>query len=353
LIMGIATTTYTTLGGMRAVIWTDVIQFSFLLSGVLAISWLSISRIPGGLHAVLVVAGQAGHLRLFNFSFDPHQLAGFWPATLGGGAIALATLGTDQNYLQRYFSTRSLRQGQLSILMDAAIIVPISLLLFLVGPVLYTFYRFYPSHLQGLPTTDAILPFFVIHELRGILSGVIIASIFAASMAVMSAGLNSLTTATTVDFYKGWLRPNLDERHYVLIGRCGTVAWGITTTAAALFANRLGPLVNAFAEIIALLGGPVLGMFLLGMLTRRAKSTASVVGGGLGLTVVVWLALTSDISFFYHALIGTVITFAAGYLLSLWGPRPDPTRLVGLVVGLGSSDLKSEYSPGAPVDTMG
>jgi len=220
-------------------------------------------------------------------------------------------------------------------------ILPVTLVLFLLGPVVFAFYQSFPSRLQGLPTTDAILPFFVLHELGGILSGVVIASIFASSMAVMSAGLNSLTTATTVDFYQRWFHPKMSEAHYVLVGRWGTVGWGMATTAAALFASRLGPLVNAFNRIISLFGGPVLGIFLLGMLTRRAKATASVIGGAAGLASVAWLAWTSDISFFYHALIGGVTTVVVGYLLSLWGAIPDASQLQGLVRGLespGSND---------------
>jgi len=337
LIMGAFTTAYTTLGGMRAVIWTDVMQFSILMSGMIAVSWLSIARIPGGIRAISTIAGQAGHLGLFNFSLDPHQITAFWPSILGGSAIALSTLGTDQAYLQRYFSTRSLREGRLSILMDACMIVPVSLILLLLGPSLYTFYHFYPEHLKGLPSADALLPFFVVHELSGVISGVIIASIFASSMAVMSAGLNSLTTATTVDFYKRWLRPNLDESHYVLVGRWGTVAWGVATTVAALFANRLGPLVNAFTRIMGLLGGPVLAIFLLGMLTRRAKATSSVIGGGVSLIFVIWVAGVSNISFFYHALIGAVTTFVIGYLLSLFGAKPKRSQLDGLVRGMEGS----------------
>ncbi|MGH9397251.1 MAG: sodium:solute symporter family transporter [Terriglobia bacterium] len=341
LVIGLFTTFYTTLGGMKAVIWTDVLQFSILLTGMLAVFWLSLSRIPGGVHTVYAVAGQAGRLRLWNFSFNPDELTAFWPAVIGGGVMVLATLGTDQAYLQRYFATRNLREGRRSIFMDACVLVPVNLVLFLLGPVLYTFYTCYPGRLQGLPRMDAILPFFVLHELGGVFSGLVIASIFASSMAVMSSGINALTTATTVDFYRGWLRQGASDSHYVTIGRWGTVAWGTLTTFGALFAARLGPLINAFNKINSFLGGPILGIFLLGMLSRRAKGKAAVAGGVVALIAVASIAATTNISFFYYALIGVLITLGVGYLLSLPGKPPNPALLFGLVRGLGTQSTTS------------
>ena len=334
LIMGVCTTIYTTLGGMKAVIWTDVMQFTILIAGLVTVVALSIGRVPGGLQTVLHVAHSAGRLHLMNFSTDLSQVTTFWAAAIGGGFMALSTLGTDQAYLQRYFTTRSLKEGQRSILLDALIIVPVSLMLYSVGPVLYTFYKYYPGLLKGLPSTDALLPFFVMHELGGWFSGLIIASIFAASMAVMSAGINALTTATTVDFYKRILRPNCSDADTVFAGRMGTIGWGAAATVAALFANRLGPIINAFNMINSFLGGPILGIFLLGMLTKRTRGTSAIIGALLGLTSVSLLAWRTSVAFFYYAIVGTVVTFACGWLISLFGPAPELSTLAGLVCGL-------------------
>jgi SSS family transporter len=334
LMMGVFTTIYTALGGMKAVIWTDVMQFTILMSGMLAVFWLALSHVPGGVGTVYKVASDAGRMHFWNFSFDPRELSAFWPAILGGGTMVLSTLGTDQAYLQRYLSTRSLREGRWSVLADGLIILPVSLLLYLLGDVLYAFYHFHPSHLKGLHSMDAILPFFVLHELGGAFSGLVMASIFASSMAVMSAGINALTTATTVDFYKRWLRPQFQDSHYVRVGRLGTVGWGAACTLGALFANRLGPLINAFNKINAFLGGPILGIFLLGMLSKRAKGTPSVIAGGVALAVVGWLNWATDISFFYHAFVGVAVTFGLGLLLSMWGPPPEKEKLTGLVTGV-------------------
>jgi len=334
LIMGVCTTMYTTLGGMKAVIWTDVLQFSILIAGLLTVCWLSVAHVPVGIATVFHVARDSGRLHLFNFSSDITQITTFWAAALGGGFMALSTLGTDQAYLQRYFTTRSLKDGRRSILLDAIIVVPVSLMLYSVGPVLFTFYRFHPGALNGLPSSDAILPFFVMKELGGWFAGLVIASIFAASMAVMSAGINALTTATTVDFYGRLLRPHCSDSEAVLAGRVGTVAWGAAATGAALFANRLGPIINAFNMINSFLGGPVLGIFLLGMLTRRTRGTSAILGGVAGLASVSLLAWKTPVAFFYYAIVGTAVTFAFGWLLGFLQPARDPAELRGLVLGL-------------------
>lgn len=331
LMMGICTTVYTTLGGMKAVIWTDVTQFCVLLSGLLAVVWLSESSIPGGWHTVWRISQEEGRLRLFNFSTNLTDLTSFWATAIGGSFLVLSTLGTDQAYLQRYFTTNSLKESQRSVLLDAIILAPLSVLLYAVGPILYAFYRLNPDKLSTLPSVDAILPYFVVTQLRGWMSGFIIASIFASSMAVMSAGLNALTTATTVDFYKRLLYPNSSDTNTVLVGRIGTVIWGLLATVGALFARRLGPILNAFNIINSFLGGLILGIFLLGMLSRRARGTGVICGAVLGLCSVSLVAWKTHVSFFYYAIVGTVVTFVCGWLLSVLHSAVEPPKIIGSI----------------------
>jgi SSS family transporter len=342
LIMGFCTTLYTTLGGMKAVIWTDVMQFTILLAGLFIVTWMSIAHVPGGITTVWQTVRETGQLHLFNFSTDLKQLTTFWAAGIGGAFMALSTLGTDQAYLQRYFTTSSLKEGQRSILLDGIIVVPVSLLLYSVGPILYTFYHFHPDQLKGLPTQDAILPFFVMTQFGGWLSGLVIASIFAASMAVMSAGINALTTASTVDFYKRLLRPNASDSNVVLAGRIGTIGWGALATFGALFVGHMGPIINAFNMINSFLGGPILGIFLLGMLSRRARGTAAIAGAAVGLVSISLLAWKTEISFFYYAIVGTLVTLGAGWLFGQFGPAREVSDLAGLVRGLNQPSNTSQ-----------
>lgn len=157
-LMGVFTTFYTTLGGIKAVIWTDVIQFVTVISGMVVISVTAIHHIPGGLSTAYRVALDAGKLNTFNLSTDPKELTSLWACLIGGSILALAPLTTDQAILQRLFTTKSTADCKQSVIAQAVLIVPIIGMLFMVGIFLFAFYRFNPSHLDGLPTSDALVP---------------------------------------------------------------------------------------------------------------------------------------------------------------------------------------------------
>jgi SSS family transporter len=336
LIIGSVTTAYTALGGMKAVIWTDVIQFSILVGGIGAVFWLAVSHIPGGITTILHSATNAGRWHMFNFTFDPRELTSVWAMVLGNGTLILATMGTDQAYLQRYFTTGSLAEGRRAVLLDALIAVPVCGALYLLGTVLFVYYNNYPGQLRGLTVQDLVLPYFVAEEMQGVLAGLVIASILASSMAVLSAGINSLTTVTTIDFYVPLMSRTHEQAETVRVARIGTVCWGTAATIAALFADRLGPLVNSFNLINSFLAGPLLGLFLVGMLSATATGTAAVSGATAGLAAVSIVAWKSEISFFYYGIVGLSVTVLISYIVGLWGARPNSEAIVGLVWGYDS-----------------
>src|SRR5206468_2266484 len=156
----------------------------------------------------------------------------------------------------------------------------------------------------------------------------------AASMAVMSASVNSLSTATTVDFYQRIFRPNETSEHYARVGRIGTVCWGLTVTVLALFAGRLGQLAIGYDRVASVLVGPMLGIFLLGTLTARTTSAGCLTGALAGLLTVLSVSLGTEWSFFYLGPIGVAITVTAGFLISLLMQPPPPGKILGLVKGL-------------------
>jgi SSS family solute:Na+ symporter len=245
LFMGLFTTSYTTLGGIKAVIWTDVIQFFTVSLGILLVFSTALARIPGGLEVAYRTALQAGRLDSINLSLDPTELTSIWASVIGGFVLTMAPLATDQAILQRLFTTKSVEDSRRSVIVQCVVIIPLSLLLFLTGTALFVFYQAHPERLAGLSNTEAIMPFFAVRELPSGVSGLIIAAIFAASMAVMSAGINSLTTASTVDFYQRVFRPSEAPEHYARVGRIGTICWGVAVTLLALVAGGLGELALA------------------------------------------------------------------------------------------------------------
>jgi SSS family transporter len=321
LAMGLFTTFYTTLGGIKAVIWTDVIQFVTVTGGILLIFATAIHQIPGGFMAAWTIARDAGKLHLVDTSFDPSRLTTIWSCIVGGAILSLAPLTTDQAILQRLFTTKSAKDCRQSVMLQSLLIVPITLLLYSVGAALFVFYKQHPERLQGLASNNGILPLFAVTELPSGISGLVVAAIFAASMAVMSAGINSLTTATTVDFYQRLLRPAETQEHYARVGRTGTLLWGCGVTGLALFAERAGDLATAYTRVSSMISGPMLGIFLLGTMTKRANSFGVIAGAIAGAIAIFTVTATTNWSFFYLGMIGTLSTATAGYLFSLVATR--------------------------------
>jgi len=336
LFMGGFTTFYTALGGMKAVIWTDVIQFSVVSSGIFLIFLKAFGSLDGGIAKAYQIAREAGKLHLFNLSTDPSQLTSVWACLLGGFVLAMAPVTTDQAILQRLFTTKSTKECRRSIIVQSMIIIPVLTVLYLAGVALFAFYQDHPGRLTGLANTDAVMPFFAVRELPAGVSGLIIAAILGASMAVMSAGINSLTTATTVDFYQRFFRPGQDARRLARVGRVGTVGWGLATTGVALFAGRLGELANAYNVVSSHISGPLLGIFLLAVLSKRTTAKGALIGAGTGILTIFILSLNTEWSFFYLGPIGVIVTFFAGYFSSLFMSSPPPEKIRGFVLGQGT-----------------
>jgi solute:Na+ symporter, SSS family len=334
LMIGAVTTVYTSFGGVKAVIWTDVIQFFTICLGVTVMFWVALRQIDGGIAAVVTLARDGGRLHFWNPTLDPRSTMALWPCLLGGTMLTLASLSTDQALLQRLFTTKSKRDARQSIIANAFLTTPLLLLLSALGIVLYAFYRQHPEELRGLPNGDAILAFFAVQHLPRAISALVIAAIFAASMAVMSAGINSLSTAFTVDFYQRLIHPGATAQHYVRFGRTATAVWGLLATVLALFMNRLGALAIAYAKVSSLVAGPMLGIFLLGMLTRRATPAGTLAGAALGAAV----ASLTDISFYYHVLVGVAVTLIAGWFASRFTAPPAPAQIEGLVLAAALED---------------
>ena len=332
LFMGVISTAYTTLGGMKAVIWTDVIQVCTVGITILIVLFVALGRIDGGLSAAYHLARAGERLRMFNFSTNPDVLTSFWACILGGCILNLAPLTTDQAVLQRLFTTKSAKDAEQSVWLNAFLSIPMEILLLAIGAVLWVFYQQNSGHLSGLNNPDAILPFFAVRELRSGLAGLLIAGLFGASMGVMSAGINALSTATTVDIYARVLRPNRTDQHYANAGRLFTACWGMAATAVASLAGHLGELAIAYARVSSFVSGPILGIFLLGLLSRRATAGGALLGAAAGALATVLLSLTVNWSFFYMAPIGVAVCLGVGWLSSQFMEAPRKEQVQGLVM---------------------
>ena len=317
LIITALTLFYTFEGGFTAVIWTDVIQLLVYLSGTGLALGLALGAIPGGWTEVSQLAHLAGNkFAVFNFHFNWHEPYLFWSGVLGGTFLTTASHGTDQLIVQRLLAARNQGQSQLALLSSGLVILFQFSLFLLVGVVLYGFYQHFPPATPfGRP--DQIFPTFVVTHLPRGLAGLVTAAILAAAMANLSAAFNSLASSSVVDFYKPFVRPGADEKHYLRVSRGMTLVWGGVLILIALVAQQCHRSVLELALTIASVPyGSMLGIFLLGVLTRRANSRGTLCGALLGLVALSLVMEFTSIAWTWYVAIGTVVTFVGGWLVS-------------------------------------
>jgi len=326
LAMGVLTTFYTAMGGIKAVIWTDTIQVITVLVGFTIIVVSVLSNTEGGLSQLYSIGMANGKFDLFDFSFHLNNNDNFWPVFIGGTLLYVQALSTDQSVLQKFFTTKSAKETRKSLLFYGLIIIPLISILSFLGVALFVFYSTHPSMQATLKNSDAVVAHYAANMLPHGLTGLIVASIFAGSMSTVSASINSLATSSVIDIYKRILRPDCSDRHYTNASRISTVSWGLVTTVGALFADRLGALVLATVKIQSLMGGIVLGIFLLGVVTKTATSTGALVGAGIGLATVISISIYAPVSVYWYGVIGCACTFVLGWTYSQLLTRTLPLR---------------------------
>lgn len=303
LILGAAMIIYTVRGGVSAVIWTDVVQMFVYVAGALLVFFGLLRLIPGGWDEVARVG--VDHFRVFDFTLDPKKVYTFWAGLLGGVALTLATHGTDQFLVQRLLSARSAKQASAGLVLSGVIVFAQFTLFLIIGVMLFTYYQGTPLP-RPLTRNDEILPLFVISSLPHGMSGFIVAAIIAAAL---SPSINAMAATTVNDFYVKYLRPDADEETLMRVSRHATIFWGIAQIAVAVAAQYVtGSVLAAGLAVLSLAAGPVLGAFLLGVLTQRVGPTAMLAGMLTGVAALGWVWWTAATAWTWFALIGASVT---------------------------------------------
>ncbi len=337
LMLGGITIVYDVLGGMKAVIWSDVIQIVVLFGAILAAIVIAV-HLAGGLP---VVFDQPARLRAVNFSshgLGDGQTFAFWPMLIGGFFLYLSYYGCDQTQAQRELSTRSVADTNRALFLDGMLRFPLVLSYCFLGLCLGAYALLHPDFVAALPLTDTgepnynvAVPVFVLRHFPHGLIGLVMVGLFAAAMSSLDSTLNALSALSMQDIVKRYLKLKLTGRQELLISKLLTVFWGSVCLFFAFFVGGISDtIVESINKIGSLLNGPLLAVFLMGMLTRRVNGQGATGGLIVGFTVnlLLW-RFAPRISWLWWNVIGFFTALALGYLISLAFAKPDPARLKG------------------------
>ena len=331
-VCGGVVTFYTVLGGMRAVIWTDVIQFFVTTGGIIVVLGTIVWTFGGNVAEIWRLCADTGHTRLVNLDFSPFVQTTLWWLVLGQGLNTLGAYSTDQVLVQRYLSTKSRRDMVKAIALNGALCIPQVICLFCVGLGLTAYYLLDPALAATLAKPDQVLANFIVNVLPVGVAGLVIAGMLAATMSSVSAGINSLSTATMIDFIQRFhpsasATADTDVRQAKWV----SVVWGVLITIPAVYVGRFGTVMESCMTVIGFFTGPLLAMFLLGVLTTRTNQRGLLLGAVAGI-VASWYTYYQGVSWLLWGPSGCGVTLAAGYLLSYLFPTPNQEAILPLTV---------------------
>lgn len=319
---------YTLFGGMEAVIWTDVMQSIVFIVGALACVVVLFAGMPAGPAQLFQIAGEQHKFSLgsLNLALD-HPT--FWVVLLYGITMNLQNFGIDQNHVQRYQTTKTVEAAKRSVWLGALLYLPISAVFFFIGTGLFAFYAARPELLPAevAAKPDAVFPHFIVKQLPVGLTGLVIAAVFAAAQSTVSSSINCSATLVLCDFYKRYFRPQATERQAMRVLWATSLIVGLLGTGMALAMMRIQSALDAWWSLAGMFSGGMLGLFLLGQISRRASNAAAATGVLLGVILISWMtfspkwtgALAAWRSPFHSFLItvfGTLAILLVGLLLS-------------------------------------
>lgn len=316
LIIGIIMIVFTYLGGITAVIWTEVVQLLIYNLGAVAAAVVLLDRIPGGWSEIVAVGQQFDKFRFADFSVDIGRSYTFWAGVVGGAFLTTSTHGTDQFLVQRYLCSKNARQATIALLSSGVVVFAQFVMFLLIGVMLFVFYRGYsslPAEVAARP--DRIFPHFIVAELPSGVIGLVVAAILAAAM---SSSLNSLASTALTDFYRPLFAPHRSEAHYLKVSRWLTAGWGAVQVTVAMFSIAMNQrIVDVVLSIASFTNGPILGLFFLGTLTRRVRQSGALVGVATGIATMILVSAGLTVSWQWYVLIGSAVTFFVGYAASV------------------------------------
>jgi len=366
IVTGALVTLYTLFGGIEAVVWTDVVQSVVLLSGAAVALLLLLLGMPEGPGQIIAIAQEHGKMSFGSWGGSVSEST-VWVVFAYGVVINLNNFGIDQDQVQRYHVAKSEREASRAVWTMACLYVPASLMFFLIGTSLFAYYEVHPEMLDGVRTQvaatnlnlnpasltpdeaaalseaagaltaaeigDKVFPHFIVNGMPTGLTGLLIAALLAAAMSSIDTSLNCSATVILKDFYGRYINREASERQSMRVLHGATLLWGVMGTGVALALIRVNSLLDAWWIISGIFAGGMLGLFLLGFISRKANNVAAVIGVLSGLLVIVWMTLPAAdlwpeslavLRSPFHAnlvaVIGTLTIFLAGIAASRFFP---------------------------------
>ncbi|MDR6809432.1 SSS family solute:Na+ symporter [Dyadobacter sp. BE34] len=352
-VVGICIVLYTVMGGMEAVIWTEVVQGVIKTIGALVILYLVVSGVSGGMPSIIEIGKANDKFSLGTLAPD-FTTASFWVILLYGFFMNLNNFGMDQNYVQRYHTTSSAKEAAGSVWLCVYLYVPVSLIFFLLGTCLFAYYQGNPELLQTIKmqvaaeklpggTSDAItslaatltpadygdkvMPHFMVNKVPVGLLGLIIAAIMSAAMSTISSGMNASATVFSVDIYQKYIKSDLTPQQSLRLLYIATTVFGLLGMITGIAMIGVKSVLDVWWMLSGIFAGGMLGLFLLGMISKSTRNTEALTATIIGIVVIVWMTFSSQLPDTYSYLrnplhqnmimvVGTLTIFLAGVLLT-------------------------------------
>ncbi len=282
LLMGVLATLYTVLGGLAAVLWTDAVQFVILVVGAIWVAICLAGEVPGGVNGIIKVGEQQGHLTHFTGEVSLFKFTAI-AAMVSWFFVFMHDYGADQVTVQRLMATKDLKSTARAVLFNSFSDIGINGLLLFIGLGLFAFYQVneLPEGISG----DRVMPYYIMHTLPDGVSGLLLTAIFAAAMSSMDSGINSISTVVVSDFVKPLRKVAAAESKDIMLARVLTIVLGVLATGAAFYASTIDSIVEAWSSFMSLFAGPILAIFLLGLLWKRASFGGWLVGCVVSITL--------------------------------------------------------------------
>lgn len=317
IVTSISVTLYSVMGGIKAILWTDAIQGLILIAGALACVVVLLFSLPEGPAQFFSVGAEFKKFSLGTFGPELN-ISTFWVMLVYGIFINLQNYGIDQNYVQRYKSAKNDKSARFSALFGGLLYVPVSLLFFIIGTLLFVYYQTNPGLLPGSVTGDQVFPYFIVHGLPTGVTGLLIAAIFAAGMSTISTSINSSATIVLTDFFQRGKKPT-DEKKNMKVLYITSGVFGLLGTGVALAMMSVKSALDAWWSLAAIFSGGMLGLFLLGYMSRKVKGAFALTGVISGVILIAWTSFSKQTIFhnYMTIVLGTLSIFIVGMVLTM------------------------------------